>query len=600
MEFLGEDPLTYKIDTFGGVILNAWIMPTRSMRVPGWQVLDDPGAYDFVPPLALLDSLRSVSKAMLAAGVGYASFDLMRTRDGFKIIEINTSGVGTHIWAKWPERYAATYSEAILQTLGRLGSIPPFHQLRARAHSAGSEAYSPALTVAATDQREDPSGAPRGSEIPARPEIIFHRSLSGTDRLPAEQLQGFWLRPLEALLRHARQTARLYESRLAPLFKPDDSVDWSQWARIPVTCREDLQRHRESLLSRAVPPVHGAVSHARTAGSTGEPVTVSRSRMELAARSCIQARLYHWHGIRLDQPMATFLRDVENLTNSTGSWVPDWLPTPHGVEHRHSIDAPIDQQLRWLAALGPVSLRTTPSHARLLALAAARTPEARPQLAAILTQGETATEDMRRICRKHLGRDIIDAYHLTEAGLVALQCPVSNLYHLQSEVCVVEVVDASGHACGPGEIGEVVVTPIYNFAMPLIRYATGDLAETRADAQAQPGPCGCGRTLPTIRRILGARRNTLHFVGRAPCQPDVDSQVLVEALGAQEWQLVQVGAKEVEVRFISEWPDDQTDRRAAGRHVRGTLPADVSIAVVRAATTSSRRSGRRSDYLCMT
>jgi len=40
----------------------------------------------------------------------------------------------------------------------------------------------------------------------------------------------------------------------------------------------------------------------------------------------------------------------------------------------------------------------------------------------------------------------------------------------------------------PGETGEVVVTDLHNFGMPLIRYKNGDLARTMDDT-----PCACGR-----------------------------------------------------------------------------------------------------------
>jgi phenylacetate-CoA ligase len=47
-----------------------------------------------------------------------------------------------------------------------------------------------------------------------------------------------------------------------------------------------------------------------------------------------------------------------------------------------------------------------------------------------------------------------------------------------------------------------VVTPLHNFAMPLIRYAIGDYAEVGP-------PCACGRGLPVLARVLGRARNLL-------------------------------------------------------------------------------------------
>ena len=53
--------------------------------------------------------------------------------------------------------------------------------------------------------------------------------------------------------------------------------------------------------------------------------------------------------------------------------------------------------------------------------------------------------------------------------------------------------------------GRVIVTRLYNYAMPFIRYELGDFAV------AGTGPCACGRTLPVIARIKGRARNAFVF-----------------------------------------------------------------------------------------
>src|SRR5258708_27377113 len=86
MEFLGEDPWTYKIDAFGGVVLGGWILQTRSMRSSNWQVIENQDLLDFDPPIPLQEKICAVSDRLLAFGVGYASFDLMLAADGFRLI----------------------------------------------------------------------------------------------------------------------------------------------------------------------------------------------------------------------------------------------------------------------------------------------------------------------------------------------------------------------------------------------------------------------------------------------------------------------------------------------------------------------------------
>jgi phenylacetate-coenzyme A ligase PaaK-like adenylate-forming protein len=92
---------------------------------------------------------------------------------------------------------------------------------------------------------------------------------------------------------------------------------------------------------------------------------------------------------------------------------------------------------------------------------------------------------------------LTDLYAADEAGCIALQCPDHEHYHVQSESVLVEVLDVEGRACAPGAVGRVVVTTLQNFAMPLVRYDIGDVAEAG-------DPCPCGRGLPVLRRI--ARR----------------------------------------------------------------------------------------------
>ena len=95
---------------------------------------------------------------------------------------------------------------------------------------------------------------------------------------------------------------------------------------------------------------------------------------------------------------------------------------------------------------------------------------------------------------------IADGYSATEIGPIALQCPLHTHYHVQSETVLVEILDEQGAPCAAGQVGRVVVTPLHNFAMPLLRYDIGDYAEVGL-------PCDCGRTLPVLSRIVGRASN---------------------------------------------------------------------------------------------
>ena len=514
MKFVDGDPKTYKVDAFCGTVLAGWILPTRSMREPDWQVIDVPEMLEFDVPPDARACVEAVSEALIAQGVGYASYDLMRGPDGFHLIEANTCAVSTAMWDVSPERYAANYLRAMLRALERIDRVPVWGSLRGTAYRAGHVQAAvplPEKAAGAADAvtRAPPVGTP---PAPASIEQRFFASLTKTERAPPDSLTRHVQTSLQALLHHAHRHSPFQRERLGFLFQWDGSVLWERWQDVPLLRFEDIVSRRHIMHCRVVPLGHGSSMQVRIDGADGAHATLSKSKLQAAAEFCIEARLYQWHGVDFSEDMATLWPDASPRARVERPWAPGFLPQPLGRDHRGDTSASPDSMLRWLKDLGPIHLRTGTSVARELATTAAGEPTLRPSLKNLFTRGAPMDSETRRLCREHLGPEPIEAYHRAEAGLIALQCPVSCAHHIQSEVCLVEVVDQNGRPCQPGEVGEVAITTLHNFVMPLIRYATGDLARNLQGLDGRPGPCACGRTLPLIERVPAAEKRA----NRAP------------------------------------------------------------------------------------
>ena len=589
MEFLAEDAQTYKIDAFGGTIVGSWILPTRSMLKYDWQMIENTASYDFVPPVALQRSIAEFSKNLLVHGVGYASFDLMRARDGFRLIEANTCGASTSAWNLDPRGYATRLAQGITHTLARREVVPQYKHLRAQADAAGNESSSVALT---------PKTPPKNPLGPgqASAEQLFYQNLLATERLPPDQLTAYTRRAAEPLLKHAFESIPFYRDRLAKVFSWHGGIEWNRWPDVPLTTRDDLRHSGYELTNRSLPTAHGVTALRKTGGSTAEPVVLTVSTMQIAIENCIKARFYQWHGIHTAEAMATLWPQQPRRDGEMRVWAPRWLRPPHGIDHSGDFAASSKQQLRWLCDLGPVYLRTRPSLARALALSVAENPGLRPTLKGILAQGEMVTTDHQRLCRKHLGAGLIASYGLAEAGTIALRCPISDIYHVQSETCFVELLNPDRRPCKPGEIGEIVVTPLYNFAMPLLRYATGDFAELTSSAETD-GRCACGRTLPGFKRVFGRSRNLFRAPDATPYQPDVDSRILFENLGTRSWQLRQIGSGKFELHYVSDWPEDREKRDRVAQHLSDTVQFAAIIMLRRVEFLPMSLKGQHEDFI---
>ena len=112
---------------------------------------------------------------------------------------------------------------------------------------------------------------------------------------------------------------------------------------------------------------------------------------------------------------------------------------------------------------------------------------------------ESLTPDRRRLISEYFEAPIINRYGLREFGFWSLQnCEASpDGFHINTELVTPEVLRDDGSLAAPGESGQLVLTNLSNYAMPFIRYATGDRAALAAD------PCACGRGFPLIERLDG-------------------------------------------------------------------------------------------------
>lgn len=104
--------------------------------------------------------------------------------------------------------------------------------------------------------------------------------------------------------------------------------------------------------------------------------------------------------------------------------------------------------------------------------------------------------------------EVFNHYGSREVGAIASECSAHDGLHILSEHTLVEVVNEEGRSCEPGEKGEIVVTTLNNYSMPLIRYKIGDIGIKQAYRD-----CACGCSYPKLQKVVG--RSTDIFTTKA-------------------------------------------------------------------------------------
>ena len=300
--------------------------------------------------------------------------------------------------------------------------------------------------------------------------------LTHTERLPETVVRARQLGQLDALLRHAMETVPYYRERLRPQFKRRKCLDWDFWQRLPRLQRTDIQAQFESLKSGAVPENHGAISDARTSGSTGTPITVLGTSLTQTYYRAAHLRKYRWHATRFEGRACAMrvLHDKWKTDWGEGQAVSWCYGIRTGVGHVLDVRAPLDYQADWLTRCRPDHLLTLPSNLAALADFVQGNRLDCGFLRQLHTYGEILDERQRERAEDVFGLPVIDMYSTNELGVLAIQAPDRTEHRVMAETHLVEVLSDDGTPCVPGETGRVVVTPLHNFAMPLIRYELGD------------------------------------------------------------------------------------------------------------------------------
>ncbi|MBI5193526.1 MAG: phenylacetate--CoA ligase family protein [Nitrospirae bacterium] len=97
---------------------------------------------------------------------------------------------------------------------------------------------------------------------------------------------------------------------------------------------------------------------------------------------------------------------------------------------------------------------------------------------------------------------VFEKYGTRESGVIACECSVHDGMHIFAEGVYLEFLK-DGRQASSGEMGEIVVTDLFNYGMPLIRYKIGDVAVV-TDRK-----CPCGSNLLLIDKIIGRDRDIL-------------------------------------------------------------------------------------------
>ena len=236
-----------------------------------------------------------------------------------------------------------------------------------------------------------------------------------------------------------------------------------------------------------------------TSGSTGTPVKSLWTRSEIKnAIALREARSNKWAGVSFLLPRATFSGRMVVPKGRTNN---KFHVYNHAEKQVYFSAFHLSQKniSYYINALEKYDIKWMTGYAVSLYLMARIAKENCiniPKMEAIITTSEKLTSHMKSFMEDVYDCRVYQEYSTVETAIFASECENGKM-HISPDVSIVEILRPDGTPCEPGEIGEIVTTPLLNNSQILIRYRIGDLGAWEKEG------CTCGRKMPVLKEVTG-------------------------------------------------------------------------------------------------
>lgn len=424
--------------------------------------------------------------------------------------------------------------------------------------------------------------------VHGRPTTNQLASLEASQWLPREAIDELVLDDLRALLAHAGANVPYYRDLFAEVrFVPAEVRSVKDLERLPILTREIIHERYDDLLD----PAHrGTNIRKGTSGTTGRPLKFEYCNDSESWRQAVRIRGYGWAGYRLGLPTLHYWAQPPTVPHGINAakinldralrretYVDAIRQEPE--EMRHAVD--VVRRVRPHVIVGYT--QATALFARFINENGLRDWDDIP----VICGAEAVLSSDRDALVRAFGSGIFETYGSRETMLIGAECAAHEGMHVSEENIVAEVVQ-NGVAVAPGEPGDVLVTDLHNYGMPLIRYQNGDVATMSGSAS-----CECGRALKKIERVEGRRADTLHDANGAPVPGMLFIALFARKTDfVRQFQVAQKKSGEVVLKVVPGPEFSQTELDGVVRRFDGYLHG-APLAVELVDTIAPSSSGKR-------
>ena len=402
--------------------------------------------------------------------------------------------------------------------------------------------------------------------------VRYEKELMKSQWFTSAQIEEIQQEKLRLLIEHAYKNVPYYTRLFDELkLKPGDIKDIEDLNKLPLLRKEDIRKNISAFVAKNIPKK--VLKPMTSSGTTGTPLKLFKDRDRDAWRAAARHRIQKVHGFERGDKIVTiygysfprkhffqgaFLKIIRN----------EWVPYGYDLSEEK-----IGAFVKELEKYEPDFIRAWPSSVYPVAEFAGNN-EINLQPKNIWLHGEVLFRFQKRLIEGNLGCEIFDIFGLRESSIYSFECPEHTGYHLDAENGVIEILNKDGEHVPRDVLGATVFTDFTNFATPLIRYVSEDLA-----VYAGGGKCPCGRGLPLVIKSVEGRFSDCLSTDNGFVLPNAVVDLFSNIKAIKNFQIIQKAKDKILIK-VDKKPDfSSSDADYIVGGIQKLIKSDVSIEI---------------------
>ncbi len=386
-----------------------------------------------------------------------------------------------------------------------------------------------------------------------------------------EQLKQHQWTELKKLLNHAFNNTDFYTQHWATvgIKSVDDIKNMADFARLPVVTKADIAKHYQQLLANNYT---NNIKKA-TGGSTGQPFRFELNIDSNTRREAVMWRGYGWLGAGLGQK-TLYLWGADIGQPSMLKTLKNNLY--HAFYNRKMLNSfamncgNMSSYVEDVNAYKPTALVSYVNPLVELSKYIIENKLSVYSPKTILTGAEPLYEYQRDIIEQAFNCNVYDTFGCREFMLMSAECQQCKNLHINSDHLVVETISEQGNSITE-QSGDLVITDLYNYGMPLIRYVNGDRATLIEE------PCGCDNPLPLMKSVDGRKLDIIKTPSGKTIPGELFPHLFKEFVGIVRFQVKQSKLDELNISMITNSSFTSADKQKIADEINKYAAGELTL-----------------------